>query len=55
MIGSDTVRIWKEGARVFEGTVVSLETDGERIELMLDGQSVDRVYESDEWDELTVG
>lgn len=45
-------RVWKEGRRVAELRVISVECDGDEVELLTeDGESV---FEEGEWDEVTV-
>lgn len=45
-------RVWREGKRVTELRVISVECDGEQIELLAPDTEV--IFEEDEWDELTV-
>jgi hypothetical protein len=50
-----TIRVWKEGGRVFEGEAICVETDGDEIEIFGVGEGEQYSFQSDEWDELTVG
>lgn len=45
-------RIWKEGKRVFEDSVIAVECDGKTITVTTDDGEDE--YLEDEWDELTV-
>jgi len=46
-------RVWFEGKRVFENTVISVECDGDRVVLDTPDGS-ETVFEKGEWDDLTV-
>lgn len=46
-------RVWHEGSRVAERNVISVECDGDEVELLTtDDETV--TFSEDEWDELTV-
>lgn len=46
------VRIWHEGRRVFEDSVITAECDGDTVTVWTD--KGEESFDVDEWDELTV-
>jgi len=47
-----TVRLWKEGRRIYEDEPVAVECDGATVTITDD--EGEETYSDDEWDELTV-
>lgn len=45
-------RIWYEGGRIFEDSVIAVECDGEEITVTTD--EGEQTFGEDDWDELTV-